>query len=494
MGTWKFVKHTQNFFGIFDFAKDLALVRDNINHDSQLLLRDFLKNQDLYEPRNRIEKKIDTINHRINFLKFFLFGHTVEIYDRVRKNRTRKFLFSPLGNLLLDYYDRHDSETYSLDISKIFLAMLFGIQYPNQGITADSGVALYPFRLIFKLLRDSRLDGKLYNREIEDVLMNIDACSSMTAYNKIVQEVLKIRSEDIQKTAKAFHRNEAFYVNLVYQWQYYCANVLKTANVVTIEETEKPFATLYHPAKPGTVHRTKRFVKNSSISLSERLIDLCDSLLAAYEPWDSPIMLESSNRLYEDSLKLIYGFFPSELLESLGEKNEFEDIENLTNMIKELSRNEEHGDAYRFEDVLCTCVDKFKYVKASKRGGAGHTDIECLYERGNDRFKFDIEAKSRHGSLESLELQRIQRHREEVHSSLTLIVTPKYLPGVLLDIEKDKQSVIVLASTLAEYIFNSIKYGDSDFYPIIEIARQNPGTDISEEISRYTAAKFGAAC
>ena len=49
----------------------------------------------------------------------------------------------------------------------IFATMLFAIQFEHPGSGTPRDFQLFPFRLIFQLLLDSRLGGKLYNYEVE---------------------------------------------------------------------------------------------------------------------------------------------------------------------------------------------------------------------------------------------------------------------------------------------------------------------------------------
>lgn len=65
----------------------------------------------LYSERNP-GLPLDAINHKINQLAYYMFGY------KTRINGINRFMFSPLGNLLLKYV--HDRDK----VSKIFLTML----------------------------------------------------------------------------------------------------------------------------------------------------------------------------------------------------------------------------------------------------------------------------------------------------------------------------------------------------------------------------------
>ena len=65
-------------------------------------------------------------------------------YEDVSEDK--RFMFSPLGNLFLKYIN--DDEK----LVKIFIAMLFAIQFQHPASGTDKEFQLFPFRLILKLL------------------------------------------------------------------------------------------------------------------------------------------------------------------------------------------------------------------------------------------------------------------------------------------------------------------------------------------------------
>lgn len=60
----------------------------------------------------------------------------------------KKFMFSPLGNLFLKHINDEDK------LVKIFISMMFALQFEHPANGTSPEFQLYPFRLIFKLLTD----------------------------------------------------------------------------------------------------------------------------------------------------------------------------------------------------------------------------------------------------------------------------------------------------------------------------------------------------
>ena len=71
-----------------------------------------------YKPREKLS--IDTGKFKTIQVAWYMFG----FYEKGRK-ANKKFVFSPLGNLLLDFLGDHDS------VAKIFTSMLFGNPFRN---------------------------------------------------------------------------------------------------------------------------------------------------------------------------------------------------------------------------------------------------------------------------------------------------------------------------------------------------------------------------
>jgi type II restriction enzyme len=177
------------------------------------------------------------------------------------------------------------------------------------------------------------------------------------------------------------------------------------------------------------------------------------------------------------------------LLNEIGESDELSKLLELPKLIEEYSNNPENDTAYLFENVLTEGFNMFYNVEANKRGGAAHTDIECLYI--SKKKKFAVESKSTANKLLGINAGRLREHREEIGGEYTIVVTSRYVPATKRDI-KGTPIVIVLASTFAEYLYNHIfhEIRDIDYKDFDDIIVNNLGTDISQQISDLTLNKF----
>lgn len=92
----------------------------------------------------------------------------------------------------------------------------------------------------------------------------------------------------------------------------------------------------------------------------------------------------------------------------------------------------------------------------------------------------------------SINSRRLRTHRIRVGSKYTLIVTPNFAYGVLLDI-KGEDSAIIKSATLANFFYQNIvkngrnlSYGDLDI-----IIEGNRGKDITDDVNEYVYNNFG---
>jgi type II restriction enzyme len=214
-------------------------------------------------------------------------------------------------------------------------------------------------------------------------------------------------------------------------------------------------------------------------------------MLDEYSCFEKPVCLDDSERMYIDCVKEIYNFYPKLLLDEIGESKELSSLLELPKLIETYSNNPDNETAYLFEDVLTDGFNMFYNVEAIKRGGAAHTDIECMYL--TKKKKFAVESKSTANKLSGINAGRLREHREEVGGEYTIVITPRYVPAAKRDI-KGNPIVIILASTFAEYLYNNIFHDvrDIDFKDFDDIIVNNLGTDVSKAISNMTLQKFSA--
>ena len=192
-----------------------------------------------------------------------------------------------------------------------------------------------------------------------------------------------------------------------------------------------------------------------------------------------------------DVIKEIYSFYPVELMNEIGEDDELSSLLELPKLIEEYSNNPDNDTAYLFEEVLEEGFNMFYNVEAQRIGGAGHTDIECLYL--TKKKKFAVESKSTANKLSGINVGRLREHREEIGGDYTIVITPRYVPAAKRDI-RGTDVVIILASTFAEYLYNHIfhEIREIDYADFDDIIVNHRGEDVSKYISNMTMAKFAA--
>ncbi len=135
--------------------------------------------------------------------------------------------------------------------------------------------------------------------------------------------------------------------------------------------------------------------------------------------------------------------------------------------------------------------NSFYNVEARGLGGAGKTDVECLYIP--KKTKFAVDGKSTKAKLSSLNAGRLLHHRKKIGAQYTIVITPRYVPSVTYDI-KGSDNVIILASTFSEYLYNHFDNNvrEIDYMDFDKIILNNLGTDVSRKISDLTLNKFAS--
>lgn len=477
---WILYKHTNSYEMIKAVAMDVKnKCGTDISETERYRMQQRLAALDLYHTRNPKNRPLDSINHRINTLEFFMFGYESKVLG------TKRFIFSPLGNLFLKYIDDEERLPY------IFSTMLIAIQFQHYANGTPESIQLYPFRLIFTLLLDSRLDYKLYYAEYAYCVAGLHSITK-SSYEDLVQNIISFREKSEDEVVELMKKEEHYYVNCVYEWQYYISSLMEQAGLVNRTEGIE-ICRLYHPTKPNSKSNpTGRKLNDGYIELDSSVSIFIKSLLKQYECFQAPISLSDETRLQMDIVKEIYSFYPSLLTEAIGEEDELQNkMLQLPQLIEEYANNEEGETAYLFEDVLEQGFNMFFDVQAKKIGGAGHTDLECLYI--TKQKKFAVEAKSTKNKLGLINAGRLKAHRNEIGAKYTIVITPRYVPAVTKDI-KGENIVILLANTFSEYLYNHIYHDLREimYSDIDDIVINHLGEDISKLVSDRTIEKFSA--
>lgn len=468
---WILYRHTSNFDLVTAVGVNLKYFsKTSISEEDKLNLLKKLKTLAYYKERNPL-LPLDSINHRINTLAYFMFGYK----DTV--NGKKRFLYSPLGNLFLKYLNDNEKK------SKIFITMLFGLQFEHPHGGTDKSFQLYPFRLVFKLLFDKRLEKKLYAYEVAYLIVFVQSVDN-DVYENLVANMLNMRQWSDEKIEEAFKEDEHTYVNAIYEWDYYMTELLKSAGII-----HKIEGKIICRLQQG--QNTYRRITRNYIELSPNLLEYCSKLLNLYPAENKPLKLNDQERLRIDVVKEIYNFYPQVLLEEIGENSNDLKFKLLTlaKLIEEYANNNNGQYAYKFEDVLVSGFNMFYNLEAKKIGGSGNTDIECLYL--TKRKKFDVDAKSTMNKLLSINAGRLAEHRSRIGGEYTIVVTPRYVRAVLIDIS-NSPVVIITANTLSEYLYNNIDNDvrEIDYESFDKIITNNLGKDVSKYISELTLEKF----
>lgn len=476
---WIFKKHTNNIDVLVEVAMYLKEKKSGISSDEKKQLFKTLKQNSVYHPRQSTrDMPLDSINHRIDELSYYMFGYSAKI------EKSKKFIFSPLGNLFLNNINNREKT------SKILSTMLTGMQFPHPASKPSREFSLYPFRLIFELLLDKRLDGKLYNYEIYQYLIYLKEMTPKI-YEELVDDILNSRKLTSQEKFQNLQKVEDEIVKSVYEWEYYVLHLLSSQGIFVRHEGDFS-GTLYHPVKNPNTPKTGRRVTDGFFLLSEQVKHFIQKLLIQYPLFSEPLKMDHDKRQTSDIIKEIYSFYPDILLEELGEKvTELPtEILRLPKLIEEYALNEDGTTFDKFEDVLEEAFNLFYNVDARKLSGPGRTDIECVFLPLPE--KFSVEAKSTSNKLPSLNAGRLAHHRELIGAKYTIVVTPRYVPSVKYDI-KGQDIVIIKANTLSEYIYNYLNAGirKIDYTEIRDIIQDNLGKDISLEVSEKTLMRFG---
>ena len=475
---WILYKHTSNYELIKAVALDVKnSCKTDISNAERERMQERLAALNMYRTRNPQARPLDSINHRINTLEFFMFGYEDD-------SDGKRFMFSPLGNLFLKHINDEDK------LVKIFTTMLFAIQFQHPASGTDKEFQLFPFRLIFKLLQDNRLDGKLYNYEYSLLIAFVDSIDD-AKYELLVEEILKLRNKSDDEIAAMYKSDEHTYVNAVYEWEYYTCRLLSTIGIIDVVKGDS-ICKLYHPTKTGShSNPTGRTARNGYISLDKKIYDFVMILLSNYSFTQKPLKLDDPERMTLDVVKEIYSFYPPELMSEIGESDELSSLLELPKLIEEYSNNPDNDTAYLFEEVLDQGFSMFYNVQTKRVGGAGHTDIECLYL--TKKKKFAVESKSTANKLSGINVGRLREHREEIGGDYTIVITPRYVPAAKRDI-KGSDVVIILASTFAEYLYNHIfhEIREIDYADFDDIIVNHRGEDVSKYISNMTMEKFAA--
>lgn len=486
---WTVMKYVNSFELLVKYAKLIRELNAKVDDNTIKEINSIMKDLEIYQPKNG-KPSVDTTNFKICQIVYFMFAY--------RNTNSKEIVFGPLGNLLLDNLQDKDR------VAKIFATMLFGMPFSHPFNKMNPSFNIYPIRLIFKLLTDSRLNCKLYQDEVFYLLFwikEIDECK----YEALIESILSFRALSAEKKYAIFTERlsvQDALANALHETTYLfgqlesagIVSIFKGRNIGTLRQggfgrKEVPdFISVEELAK----HKPTgiRTYSTDYIRLNDNVLRLINQLLISYPCSEKPHELLYTLGL-QDYILHLYNFYPKELLSDLGIKQDrIETMLKLASDIKRLSRNQEEGDCYKFENVLANAFNEFCDVDANTIGGAGNTDVECIYLTLNE--KFAIEAKSTQTKLGEVNAGRLQLHRNKIKAKYTIIVAPYYTPSVEADIE-NTVNVMITASSLSNFLYQSVVNNSDElsYYPLYQIIKESLGTNITSKINDYIAHHYG---
>lgn len=478
---WTIMKYIKDFDKMLLYADAVRHGMSDISDDALDSIQEDMRIKNIYNPRTtKQESKVVTIRNKVNQIVFYMFGY------KLKKGTEYKIVFSPLGNLLLD--NRKNDRW----VSRIFFSMLYSMEFKHPFNLMKADFKIYPYRLIFKLLLDKRLNGKLYHDEVFYYVMFLKDINK-EKYENLITDILNFRKMSVEQKIALFKKDEHVVANALHEWNY-ATGILEQANIAKIynDDNDKNRAILVHGNGSG-----RRKYKLNYIKLREDIVEFAKIMSDKYS-YDSCVKRDVEDMLQSEYITQMYNFYPEELLDELGirdeEQEQIHGILKITDLINEYALNENNRTYKKFEHILCDAFNLFKNIKCEVIATAGTTDIECIYKSDDSVKKFDIEAKSTSMKLMQINAGRLRSHRRLIGSKYTIVVTPQYAPAVKSDIE-DTDNVILLSSTLSNFIYQySRKFGrDLDYKLIDDIIVNNMGRDITDILNDYIYTHLGTS-
>ncbi len=473
MKKWIISRHTNNVSILYQYLK-LIIKKDLTPKEKEEIVKFFI-DSGVYRPRAG-ENVLSALEAKINQLCYFMFGYKVNQPEK-------RFILSPLGREYLNnFYDKEKR-------SKIFLAMLWGIQYPHPHSTTASDFSLYPFRLFFKLIKEERLGNTIYIDEMAAIVM-LQKTITEEKYDALVKEILDFRGLPIEKKKEKFlalNENKNLFTNAFYEWDYFTMKILADNGIINVSKGNVIEEFIHGK-------NTRRILRENSYTLNTDIIKFLNSLEAEFNAFQGP--LQKDEILESEWINAIYSFFPRILkgiLSTEGKIAEVVDLLSITGDVVRYSKNnvEDKDSENLFEKRLEDAFNLFFDVEAVRISGPGEPDIECIYLPLKEKFL--VEAKSTKNKLLLVNDGRLEQHRNNHSAKYTIVVTPLYVPAVLRDIN-GRDVVIISATVFADYLYRHIISNEREiaYEPIKKLIESSMGTDISPKVSKIVFNKFGA--
>lgn len=454
----------QFFITLNVFAKLNGISRkDNV----QQLLMEQQSKMGAYNPYIKKDHyDFSSANHKIDEPRF---------YGAIYETANRKIHVSTYGELLLKY------ENDIIKRNKVFTGMLFNIQFDNP-YKKMKEFDIYPIRLIFQLLTDSRLSYQLTNIETSAILYFVKNVKNRSDYDEVVQRILDFRKNSIDKTIEYILKDSAQFVKNYVSCNY-LFNMLSEMEITSQEKEHKRFQ-IHSPLRKSPTTITPRLLKLNSFYMD--FVKRYLSVVSLYEEVKKPTGLRS------DWIRDIYNSVPEILLDEIGEKEDmYTEYLQIPKLLVETSIDPNKWS--KFEEYITKSFNLFEDVNAETIGGPGQPDSLCHYIK--DNIIFCADGKSTHKKLSSINDGRLKQHRNLYNAKYTIIVTPGYVPSAAEDIKGTETCIITsycFADLITKYIFKLYKNHEECSYEIFNnLILNNLGTDLSEKIYSIIDDRLG---
>jgi hypothetical protein len=444
-------------------------------------LTNYLRNQNVYHGRSE-EGSSNTMGVRLSQACFYMFGY----------KKDENFYPSPMTDLYLNQSEPKE---------KISLVNLFSMQFPSPYSETPSNFNVYVGRLILKLLREPKLDKKLYVDEMVYFLPFIETINH-NIYNELIDSILEFRSLSFEQKELLFTSerdyNELF-ANCMHEINYYFLRIF--SGFGCLEIVSDPF---HNDGKlfsfrhgNGNTFRTDAYGSRKSnsgyVQINPDLISTVDKLLNTYDAFDKPIT-QADSLSKNDWIRDLYEFEPLKYISIV--MPETENKSDVIDVIKDMVYQSKYGsrDGKTFEQSLKPVFELFRENRNVEIiSGSGDTDLLCVMDDENDDlYKVNVDAKTSHHQTPSINPVRITNHIKINNSKYCIIVSPKFSRGVRTDIQGYK-IVTIEAETLANYCLKECinsNDGLADYIELNSYIESNLGTDITRGINFFIEQKY----
>ncbi len=172
MDKWIFVNNITSFEKLYILTKAVKEKEITINNHKEELMKSLNESG-----ANRNEMN----NHPLNFILFYNMIYLDNEVYKVSNN----------GDFLLENYNLlNDDQKLK---AEFFFNVLCEIKYPNDAVKTSDAYDVFPFKILFKLLFDNKINRKF---KVEEVENSLSLVKNMSDYNIILEEILKFRNSE----------------------------------------------------------------------------------------------------------------------------------------------------------------------------------------------------------------------------------------------------------------------------------------------------------